>query len=1108
MISLRRKLLGCFLLGGGIALLLQLLLQRESLVSLAREFEQEVYQAVASEVREEIARSGGGDAGAQLVLAELERRNPVFDAYLLDEDGKVLLSPGHVAAEGSIPRSFLSEQLEVTHRLTSVCGRDPRNVLPCPAFSLARYSEQGKVRFVYLVVARDVSEVFLGWAGIHRLLHHLGWGSFFSLIVLTAIALVLSAYLLRELQLLLGVLSRFSAGEFSARYRPRGNDDISLLGESLNRMARAVLQRREDLLTSTEERRRWVQSLLHDLRRPLAARKLQLESWLQSLDSPSSEEGRIPQSKVQSSLESEALLLSRLHGDRADAPGGVPKPYSLNAVLGRVVTDLDGVAGERKLQVICDLQEGLPPAFGLESEIYRVALNLVDNALRYSPPNGQVRLRSFLENDLPHFEVEDQGIGFSSEERERIFDFSYRGTAARAVNPQGTGLGLMIVRRLIVAEGGALRIENAQGGGAKFTAVLPSEGNRIAFLEEANLPPESRQSIREESAPLPRNRLWSIAEFVSLLSSLSLLFIFSGHASLQFLQLCVFGGSVITCALLSQPQLRPLTAIVVILLWALFPCVLLFFPLSEASCLSFAFIPLVLGVFLVDGREKSERRIAGFSLVLASIAVVVRGKPLELGIYGFVFGASLLFAQQFNVVNFRSLHTRVRLSVYAIACLVVNAQVYLMSLHFADLLDLGRGLGPGSLKEVVAELHEDVQRLDRGLDSSEVLQNRLASIGATLPRSEFRSYRYDGVLNAASMDYGIVPEIWTPPVVLEILRQFDSGSTGISEWIREGRRYQVEHISLGDGEEILAVASESAFSRFILQRLGQKTVTRTLLLGWLLALVPVLLVEWGMLRGIRRRLREIGNLARGIEQKEEFAPFEDGSRDEITLLEQGIRRLSQEISTARRSLERESANVQSLFSSLGQRLSELRQNQLLLLQTTAESNGELPTLLLRLRREGEAEVELLDDVALSFRESENECLPERHSVREIVYAVLLDVGIRDPEGSAPTLEFLGDEEISSSLSERLLLRIFADTLSLCRETGTEGEAKILLSVENSSVRVSWKRSRLESVPVEDDRLCFARQLLERSGGGLAASPEGDLLLSFSAQGATQEAFGS
>jgi two-component system sensor histidine kinase KdpD len=104
----------------------------------------------------------------------------------------------------------------------------------------------------------------------------------------------------------------------------------------------------------------------------------------------------------------------------------------------------------------------------------RVLVNVIDNALKYSPPEKPIEIKARVSDQTLEISVADRGEGIPSEDLERIFDKFYR--VQRPDNVSGTGLGLSICKGIVEAHGGSIRAEDRRGGGAIFTVRLPLEG--------------------------------------------------------------------------------------------------------------------------------------------------------------------------------------------------------------------------------------------------------------------------------------------------------------------------------------------------------------------------------------------------------------------------------------------------------------------------------------------------------------------------------------------------------------------------------------------------------------------------------------------------------
>jgi signal transduction histidine kinase len=103
----------------------------------------------------------------------------------------------------------------------------------------------------------------------------------------------------------------------------------------------------------------------------------------------------------------------------------------------------------------------------------RVLLNLLDNAIKYTPTGGRVALSVGREGGWASLRVEDTGIGLSPEEQQKIFERFYRSAEARSSGEGGAGLGLCIARSIVEAHGGRITVQSTLGNGSTFTVLLP-----------------------------------------------------------------------------------------------------------------------------------------------------------------------------------------------------------------------------------------------------------------------------------------------------------------------------------------------------------------------------------------------------------------------------------------------------------------------------------------------------------------------------------------------------------------------------------------------------------------------------------------------------------
>ena len=127
-----------------------------------------------------------------------------------------------------------------------------------------------------------------------------------------------------------------------------------------------------------------------------------------------------------------------------------------------------------------DIAPDLPPVRADEGAVVAALINLLDNAMKYTPDDKRVVVRVTREDDGVAFQVQDNGIGIPSREHRRIFKRFYRVDQRLASATTGVGLGLSIVELIARAHGGSVRVRSAEGSGSTFTLYLPSAAGAAA----------------------------------------------------------------------------------------------------------------------------------------------------------------------------------------------------------------------------------------------------------------------------------------------------------------------------------------------------------------------------------------------------------------------------------------------------------------------------------------------------------------------------------------------------------------------------------------------------------------------------------------------------
>jgi signal transduction histidine kinase len=130
------------------------------------------------------------------------------------------------------------------------------------------------------------------------------------------------------------------------------------------------------------------------------------------------------------------------------------------------------LAEEKAIELTC-LRHTSAEVKGDRSRLKQIIVNLLDNAIKYTPEHGKIRIEVRAEKRHAYLEVSDNGIGIPNDDLIRIFDRFHRGDSVRSTSIHGAGLGLSIVRSICTAHGGTAYAENLADGGCKFVVELP-----------------------------------------------------------------------------------------------------------------------------------------------------------------------------------------------------------------------------------------------------------------------------------------------------------------------------------------------------------------------------------------------------------------------------------------------------------------------------------------------------------------------------------------------------------------------------------------------------------------------------------------------------------
>ncbi|MCK6580724.1 MAG: ATP-binding protein [Anaerolineae bacterium] len=239
----------------------------------------------------------------------------------------------------------------------------------------------------------------------------------------------------------------------------------------------AQKQRQELILAIERERDKirllhdMAREISHDIQSPISAITLKVDLLERVQDRPERQKKYLDDLKRQTEQLGQmldqffALLREGSH------PGALPDVVMLNDACRDVCREVEALAASKHIALEVSLCDRPTPVRGMPTDVRRVAANLINNAIRYTPPHGRVSVRTQVDDDRVSLIVQDTGIGIAAADLPRIFDRFFRGGNVQQF--EGTGLGLAITRQIVERCRGAVEVESVLGAGSQFSVTLP-----------------------------------------------------------------------------------------------------------------------------------------------------------------------------------------------------------------------------------------------------------------------------------------------------------------------------------------------------------------------------------------------------------------------------------------------------------------------------------------------------------------------------------------------------------------------------------------------------------------------------------------------------------
>jgi signal transduction histidine kinase len=290
-----------------------------------------------------------------------------------------------------------------------------------------------------------------------------------------ALGYFLSSTITDRIHLLKSAAEKLAEGDLQTRVPVHGRDEVSSLADTFNQMAmqlEAVDKKQRELERMRADLIAWVG---HDLQTPLASVRAILEALEDGVvDDPATVKRYL--NTAQRDVRSLSALIDDLFQMAQLNTGGIPldlAPSSLADLISDTLESFSELAARQGVKLEGNVDPNVDPVHMDTQRIGRVLNNLVGNALRHTPVQGEVKVSVRRTEDGVEVTVSDSGEGIRPEDLPHVFESFYRGEKSRSRSTGGAGLGLAISRGIIHAHGGEIRVQSQAGHGSQFIFTLP-----------------------------------------------------------------------------------------------------------------------------------------------------------------------------------------------------------------------------------------------------------------------------------------------------------------------------------------------------------------------------------------------------------------------------------------------------------------------------------------------------------------------------------------------------------------------------------------------------------------------------------------------------------
>ena len=453
-----------------------------------KEVNQQLYGSVAEHLVKETKPLVNGKpdtAATHDIMHSMMVINRSVEVYLLDTVGQII---DYVVPYKTVKRkrvdlapvwSFIDSEGK-----DFILGDDPKDPDSKNVFSAAPIYENEKLSgYAYIILAGEEQEAVTSTIRGSYMLK-LGFGIFLTtLIGALLIGLLAMWFFTGSLRKITEVVKRFKEGRMDARVDDSDKGDLIILADTFNEMADKIVENIEQLKSIDKLKQELIANVSHDLRTPLAIMRGYIETLLMKKNELSVTETDkylntiLSSSSKLSTLVGQLFEYSKLEANQIEIQ---KEPFFISELVNDMMAKYQILAAEKNIRLEMDIPEDLPLVFADIALVERAIQNLIDNALKFTPTGGTVKIRlNALDNDV-EVSIADNGPGIPLKEQSYIFE-RYRKADNNAVSSnKGAGLGLAIVKKILEFHNSTIQVKSQPDQGAMFWFSLPVHHRELA----------------------------------------------------------------------------------------------------------------------------------------------------------------------------------------------------------------------------------------------------------------------------------------------------------------------------------------------------------------------------------------------------------------------------------------------------------------------------------------------------------------------------------------------------------------------------------------------------------------------------------------------------